>query len=136
MAKFRSAISFGGAAVFGIAIIGLVVALSSKYLDRPSPAAVGCSNHSINHKVVILDDKVSPSHTIAQKCDTLTITNQDSTERLIAFGRHDDHVPYDSVSERLLQKNESFTVTLEQAGNFRFHDHEHDEVQGTFTVKN
>lgn len=67
-------------------------------------------------------------------CDTLTFTNKDAIAREIAFGPHEHHVPYDGVAERVLNKNQSFTVTLNQTGNFRWHDHLHDEVEGTFAV--
>jgi len=43
-------------------------------------------------------------------------------------------VPYDGVAERVLGKGQSFTITLNQAGNFHWHDHLHDEVEGYFTV--
>lgn len=86
------------------------------------------------HKVLIRDDKVIPSHTTGSLCGTLTIVNLDSEVRLLAFGVHDKHQPYDGIGEKVLRRGQSLTVTLVQAGNFRFHDHIHDEVQGTFTV--
>lgn len=95
----------------------------------------GCQPTNVRHVVTIQDGLVTPQHTDAQRCDLLTITNQDGTERLIAFGRHTDHVPYDGISERYLALGESLTVTLDQTGQFLFHDHLHDQVQGAFTVK-
>ena len=86
------------------------------------------------HIVVIKDDKTSPAHTMGKLCDKLTITNLDNEDRLIAFGQHEHHTPYDNVTERLLGKNQSLTVTMTELGNYKFHDHIHDEVQGTFTV--
>jgi uncharacterized membrane protein YukC len=52
----------------------------------------------------------------------------------VAFGLHEHHVPYDGTTEKILIQGQSLTVTLVQAGNFRFHDHWHDQIQGTFTV--
>lgn len=113
----------------------LAVKLSPGYFNHLSPEArQGCAPQVKDHKVVIQNDKVSPEYTTAPKCDMLTITNLDNKYRLIAFGPHDNHVPYDEVTERLLSKGQSFTVTLNQTGTFSFHDHLHDEVQGTFTV--
>lgn len=93
------------------------------------------ANHpSVAYKVAIHDGKVSDDHVYAKRCDTLTITNEDSGAREIAFGLHEHHEPYNGVAERLLGHGQSLTVTLNQTGAFRWHDHIHDEVQGYFTV--
>jgi hypothetical protein len=86
------------------------------------------------HRVTIHKARVSPTHTDASLCDKLTITNLDNTSRLMAFGQHDSHKPYHGIEERLLTKGQSFTVKLDHQGNFRFHDHFDDAVQGTFSV--
>ncbi len=90
--------------------------------------------HQTIHKVVIENDRVTPSHTDAKQCDTLVITNLDDKDRVMAFGKHESHVSYDGISERLLSQGQSLTVTLGQAGTFPFHDHAQESVQGTFTV--
>jgi plastocyanin len=103
--------------------------------DSSSEAAVAsCTTKGIAHAVTIESNVVSPQHTDAALCDTLTIVSMDNRIRLIAFGTHDDHQPYDGVSEKTLEKNQSFTVTLDQAGTFTFHDHLEESVEGTFTV--
>ena len=101
-----------------------------KAIPIPScPAA-----HHSAHQVIIKNNKVIPVNTVAPRCDILTITNLDDKERLMAFGLHEHHVPYAGITEKILIQSQSLTVTLVQAGHFRFHDHWHDEVQGTFTV--
>ncbi|MGC1177034.1 MAG: hypothetical protein WA843_03090 [Candidatus Saccharimonadales bacterium] len=87
-----------------------------------------------SYTVTIKDNRARPAHTSAKLCDHLTITNLDYIEREVAFGPHENHVAYDGVTERLLDRGQSLSVTLVQAGNFRFHDHFQDEVQGTFSV--
>jgi hypothetical protein len=94
-----------------------------------------CTGTHKVHQVVIQGNQVVPRHTVADRCDTLTITNMDDQDRIVAFGQHDHHEAYDGVTERYLSRNGRFSVTLIQPGNFRFHDHEDDSVQGTFTVK-
>lgn len=89
----------------------------------------------VEHSVVIRDDKVSPQATTGKVCDTMKITNDDDVTRLMAFGVHDHHQAYDGVTDRILHKGESMTVTFDQVGSFHFHDHLHDEVEGYFTVK-
>src|SRR3989344_4139794 len=65
-----------------------------------------------SHQVRIRADKASPAHIDAKLCDKLTITNRDDRDRLMAFGQHDNHISYDGVSERVLGKGQSLTVTL------------------------
>lgn len=93
-----------------------------------------CTGKHAVHEVVIRNDKMEPEHTDAKRCDTLEITNLDNEQRIIAFGQHEHHTAYDGVTERYLSENGKFSVTLIQTGTFRFHDHEHDEVAGTFSV--
>ena len=86
------------------------------------------------HTVIIKDNKANPNHTVAKQCDTLTIINDDSRIRLMAFGPHEHHVSYDGLSEHVLGPGQSFSVKLIQAGTFYFHDHTDDIVKGSFTV--
>jgi plastocyanin len=87
------------------------------------------------HIVTISGGKLS-SYTLDTKlCDTLTIVNSDDQLRLMAFGVHEKHQTYSGVTEETLKPGERMTVTLEKAGTFTFHDHLHDEVKGTFTVR-
>ncbi len=118
------------------ATAGFVVWLTTLYFNQQyTNEHEGCQPTSVNHKVVIQNDQATPTHTVGSRCDTLTITNLDDENRLMAFGQHSNHVHYDGVEEKLLTKGQSLTVTLVQTGTFLFHDHEHDEVQGTFTVQ-
>lgn len=90
-----------------------------------------------DHKVVIRNDQVIPKHTYANKCDTLTIINEDRRSRIIAFGPHDHHISYDGVSESRLAFGQSFAVTLITPGTFVFHDHaDYPLVEGAFSVTN
>jgi hypothetical protein len=87
------------------------------------------------HQAKIANGVVTPAHLDAKKCDQLIITNLDSQQRLIAFGRHDNHISYDGISEKLLSQNQSLRVTLISTGNYLFHDHENALVRGTFSVR-
>lgn len=121
------------AAIIGVGF--LAFSLSSHYLDQKyADAHQGCYPNQATHTMIIQNDKITPNHINALRCGTLTIINRDTTERMIAFGPHEDHVAYDGVTEKLVGHNGSLTVTLVQAGSFRLHDHIHDEVQATFNV--
>jgi hypothetical protein len=120
--------------VVAACMIGVSKASSGYLAHGNSREDKGCYGAYTNHTVIIQNGAASPAHTMALRCDTLTITNKDDVGMLIAFGQHDDHVPYDGVEERGLSKNQSLTVNLISTGNYRFHDHIYDHVQGTFTV--
>ena len=93
-----------------------------------------CTGKHVVHEVNIENDKMVPAHTDAKRCDTLIITNLDDQQRIIAFGKHEKHIAYDGVSERYLSQKGTFSITLIQSGTFLFHDHEEEDVRGTFTV--
>jgi hypothetical protein len=120
------------------AVVGagfLAVTLSSHYLDQKyADTHQGCFPNQAVHTVIIENSKATPSHVNALRCDTLTIINHDTAQYMIAFGFHEKHVPYDGIEEKMLGKDGSLTVTLIQAGSFRFHDHINDVVEGTFSV--
>jgi plastocyanin len=125
-----------------IIVVALLVGISLgvggvRLLNTSTTADKLCSKpvaSAESHSVMIMDGKVEPGTTTAKLCDTLTFTNMDNIAREIAFGPHENHVPYDGVAEKVLNKDQSFTITLNQTGSFHFHDHLHDEVQGYFTV--
>lgn len=128
-----------GAAVVGVIALMIVTIFGAIWVshiegNKAAAAYPKCQGQHSVHKVIIRDDKVLPQHTDGKRCDTLVITNLDDKDRIMAFGPHEDHVAYDGVSERYLSQNGTFKVTLVQPGNFRFHDHTDDVVQGTFTV--
>ncbi|MDB5160002.1 MAG: hypothetical protein JWO99_265 [Candidatus Saccharibacteria bacterium] len=123
-------IVLGGAATYG-SIVGVNAYNDQQYVSLHQ----GCSPHYASHLVTIKDAVVSPENTVASKCDTLTIKNLDDVDRMMAFGVHEMHTPYDGVEERELLGNQEFTITLIQTGSFKFHDHMHDEVAGTFQVQ-
>ena len=119
-------------------IFGGTFYLSGKYLDHAANAADQCAGKpaGTTHVVTIKDDRATPASTVAPLCDRLQIVNDDNVTRLIAFGPHENHVPYDGIAEQTLTQGQSLTVTLNAAGSFRFHDHIHDEVVGLFRVTN
>jgi len=131
-----------GLAVAGSVVLMVAVIPAAIWITHTSSAELGNSRvrcargrHSV-HKVIVKNGRVNPIHTQAQKCDTLIITNMDDQQRLLAFGRHDNHISYDGVSEKLLDQGQSLTVTLIKPGTYLFHDHENPIVAGTFTVEN
>lgn len=126
--KYRSSVILAGL-VFAVVGGALAVGFGGASTDSCKTVR-GAAYH-----VTIKDAQVRASQLRAKRCDTLTIVNEDAVEREIAFGLHDHHVPYDGVAERVLGQGQSLTVTLDQRGSFRWHDHLHDEVEGRFMVR-
>ena len=119
-----------------VAIAIVVVLLASKALGTPAHhEATACADTGTEYIVTVHNSQLSINDIHARRCDKLTVANDDKTLRLMAFGRHDHHQSYDGVTEKVLAQGQSFTVVLDQAGTFTFHDHLHDDVQGTFTVQ-
>lgn len=125
------------AALVAVGTVASCVVVADHYLrtGRGTPPPVAqCYGTFRDHSVVIKHGVVTPGDTAGKLCDTLTITNADDTLRLMAFGQHDNHQPYDGVTEKVLSQGQSMTVTMDQLGNFTFHDHLNDAVIGYFTV--
>ena len=118
--------------------IGGVVYLSNSYLnkkDNKISTAINCEGkEGAIHEVIIQNDTVTPANTNGKLCDTITITNKDDKSRDIAFGQHDHHVAYDGIEVKTIGKDQSFTIFLNKAGQYIFHDHDQDAVKGSFVV--
>jgi cytochrome o ubiquinol oxidase operon protein cyoD len=92
-----------------------------------------CQQIRANHLVVISNGVVSPIHTEAKLCDSLTFLEQDGTERKINFGSPAQPA-YAGETELTLRKGRGETITLSEAGTYLFHDKLKPDVLGTFTV--
>lgn len=93
-----------------------------------------CQGVHTNHRINIKDDQVSPVHIKAKYCDTLTFINEDNQAREMTFGSHPAHGSYGGESKIPVKKSRNKTITLNQTGTFRFHDHFNANVAGSFTV--
>lgn len=121
-----------------VAAVALIYGVTVHFApgNTKTAKAVACPKIGATHSISVHGEAITPEHTEALLCDKLVITNQDNMIRLMAFGLHDHHQPYDGVTEKALAQGQSLSVVLNQTGTFTFHDHLHDEVQGSFTVNN
>jgi hypothetical protein len=133
MKKSQAALAFTALLMSSVAIGGTIFVVANFYLSKPTVVSE-CKTAGKNHSVTIQNDTFSEKQINAVKCDTLTITNTDDKVRLIAFGEDTQHEPYDGVSEKQLQKDDSFTIALNRTGTYEVHDHLQDETQAFFTV--
>lgn len=119
-------------------LAGVGLTIGTMQLTRPGAAnAEACSNPGVqpqSHTIMIMNSKAEPANITGRLCDTVTINNMDNVAREITFGPHENHVPYDGVSEKVLNLGQSFTLTLNKTDDVHFHDHLHDEVDGHILV--
>lgn len=94
-----------------------------------------CEGQHSNHQVIVKDGLVTPVHTDAKLCDTLTFRNQGDEVVEIAFGEHPAHTAYAGVSEYIIRKQHNTTITLSDLGTYNFHDHLRPDTAGTFSVR-
>lgn len=94
-----------------------------------------CSENKKNHLVVIKGSKATPSNIQAKRCDTLTFLNEDSAKREIVFGTHPNYGKYGGEEMVILDDRRPETITLNQSGNFMFHDHMAPNIFGYFSVQ-
>lgn len=116
-------------AVMTVVVVNIVVAARHN-------ASINVCSHSrgATYTVVIQDNHASKPSLSGKLCDKITFVNNDNLTREIAFGPHENHVPYDGIAERFLNKGQSFSIMLNATGNYHWHDHLHDAVQGYFSV--
>lgn len=126
----KTYLGLGVVVVLVLAVGGVLLLQGSSKADSECQGAANTRHFS----VTIRDGKVDNDHVQGKLCDSMTITNRDAISREIAFGPHEDHVPYDGIAERVVNKDQSLTVTFNKSGSYHWHDHIHDEVEGYFTV--
>jgi cytochrome o ubiquinol oxidase operon protein cyoD len=92
-----------------------------------------CQEIGANHKVIIKNGVVAPAYTEARLCDTLTFINEDDVVREIAFGGHPNHDSYSGEADIKVQSRPK-SITLNEPGQFIFHDHLDPSTSGHLSV--
>jgi cytochrome o ubiquinol oxidase operon protein cyoD len=93
-----------------------------------------CSENKTNHSITIKDGLTSPAFIEANRCDTLTFTNNDAEMYRIHFGNHNEPTSYGGEDEVMINASESETITLNEIGTHTFYDHSAPSFNGSFTV--
>ncbi|MDB5178961.1 MAG: hypothetical protein JWN01_904 [Patescibacteria group bacterium] len=137
MKKLLPLVLVTGFVIAGGAVLFAVQYFSSQYLTSHGTAAkqpAECGGVHVTHVVTIQNDVMNPQETTGKLCDVLTITNLDNKRRIMAFGVHDSHKAYNGVTEKRLEKSQSFSVVLNETGTYVVHDHLDDDVKSGFIV--
>jgi cytochrome o ubiquinol oxidase operon protein cyoD len=93
-----------------------------------------CTGRHSNHKVKIGNGQVSPRHTNAQKCDTLTFINDAVAPPELTFGNYPHHEAYAGEIKLTIRKGMNKTITLSESGSYQFYDYIQKAAVGDFTV--
>ncbi|HYF97148.1 MAG TPA: hypothetical protein VD947_03880 [Patescibacteria group bacterium] len=126
--------------ITGVSVYFTTTYLAKNYLktntnkDEMIPA-IHCPEKKTVHTIYIKNDNMQPENINGNLCDTLTVKNSDDKLRRMAFGVHERHHEYDGITEKILRKDQSFTVTLNQVGTYTIHDHLEEETEAEFTVR-
>lgn len=94
-----------------------------------------CTELRNNHAIVISGAVQSLGVISAERCDTLTFINEGKTAHEIAFGTHPEDTSYGGLFEVHVDAGKSEVVTLNEVGNFTFHDHSNDNIFGSLSVQ-
>jgi cytochrome o ubiquinol oxidase operon protein cyoD len=93
-----------------------------------------CQQLFANHKIIISEGALSPLHTSAHLCDTVTFVNNDDTAHTLTFGTGTNKGTYSGQSTVPVRKRVNKTITLNQTGTYRYQDALDDRISGDFTV--
>jgi len=95
-----------------------------------------CTELLANHQVTITNGQVTPAHTTAHTCDTLTFYNQSSstlTLQFVSIGPY-PHESYAGETELTIRKGQGMTINLSETGMYQFYDNSQTTTAGNFTV--
>jgi len=120
--------------ILGVTAVVFLLVGVSLLIQRPVSGDSCSGVVGTTYMTTIQSGKVSEPNIKAKLCDKIMFMNDDHVTREIAFGPHEDHVPYDGVAERFLNQGQYFTIALNKAGYYHWHDHNHDAVGGYFKV--
>ena len=94
-----------------------------------------CQGNNANHTVTINANGMSPGLITAKRCDTLTFKSSDGKNYMLMFGPHDDPITYGGNDAVSVRGDRAKIITLNEIGDFTFHDHNNQAITGTFSVQ-
>lgn len=99
---------------------------------RPTGA---CQGNNATHVVTISSVEVTPFHVNAKRCDTITFKSGGGVAYELMFGPHDKPISYGGLYEIEVRADRAEIITLNETGNFTYHDSTDHGVTGSFTVE-
>lgn len=92
-----------------------------------------CQGNKDDH-VVVIGENIDARHIKASRCDTLTIKSGDGLAHELMFGSYDNPTSYGGVRELFVRNDRAKIITLNETGDFSFHDHNNPSIMSFFTV--
>lgn len=93
-----------------------------------------CQGNNANHTVIIKDARITEQTIEARRCDTLTIVNEDGTNREFMFSTNGLAASYGGVYDVAVRADRYKVITLNELGTFNFYDSTDNGIAGTFIV--
>lgn len=93
-----------------------------------------CQGNKASHEVTI-GTVIRPGHIEAQRCDTIVLKSGDGAPHEIVFGLPDSPVSYGGLFDASVRSDRSKIITLNEAGDFSFHDRDNPAAIGHLTVQ-
>lgn len=94
-----------------------------------------CTELRTSHVITLGNDAQKPGVIETERCDTLTFINKDDFAHEIAFGTHPDDISYGGLDKVVIDSGKSETITLNEAGEFVFHNHAAENLDGYLIVR-
>lgn len=92
-----------------------------------------CQGNKGNH-VVIIGGGTGIQPIEANRCDTLTIKSGDGMAHELMFGTPDNPTSYGGHYDVAVRSDRAKIITLNEVGDFSFHDHDNPAIMGHFSV--
>lgn len=93
-----------------------------------------CQGNQANHEVIV-SNLINPGHIEAERCDTLSLKSGDAKDHHIMFGLPDSSISYGGLFDVSVRSDRAKIITLNEVGDFSFHDHGNPAAIGHLTVK-
>jgi len=87
-----------------------------------------------NHQIIIRNFQFEPNNLVIKLGDTVTWTNQDSLNHIVASNPHPVHTDLPGFESGTLRPGDSYTYTFNKEGAWSYHCHLHSTMTGTVTV--
>lgn len=149
---FYNVVFFAATAGMIVLVVGASIFIMNSLYDHMSPeeatlrlaqdeniAAIGdketgaCQGNKANHEILI-GSGIAVQKINAERCDTLTIRSGDGVARMLMFGTHDNPTSYGGHYELSLRSDRPKIITLNEIGDFSFHDGDNPALMGHFSV--
>ena len=115
-------------------VVFLLLTVGHVFHHMTSFAEETCTHLGKTQSIIIKHNTFIPQQVTVSRCDRVVFINQDSIYHQPALGKHPEHILYAGFEEQLLSFGQTNGFVVHTAGTLPFHDHLHEDVQGTISV--